>query len=100
MVAGMGNRTGGADISAAQAGDTIVFMLDDTEPFLFVKLENLGRADINTHLAAAAGLFMDGDFKFHITFLLMARGAALPRVIAISSGMPPKAWVAQERQGS
>jgi len=100
MVAGMGNCTGGADISAAQAGDTIVFMLDHTEPFFIVKLEHLGRADINTHLAATAGLFMDGDLQFHITFLLMAREAAFPRVIAISSGMPPIAWVAQERQGS
>lgn len=100
MVAGVGNRTGWADISAAQTGDAVIFMLDYAEPFFFVKLEYLGRADINTHLAATAGLFMYGDLQFHITFLLMARGAAMPLVIAISRGMPPKACVAQERQGS
>ncbi|BDV44180.1 hypothetical protein GURASL_31030 [Geotalea uraniireducens] len=73
-------------------------MFHDAEPLLLVIGEDLGGADIDAHPAAATGLFMDQYFE-HQQFLLITwewRG----RLTTISSGIVPRAWVAQERQGS
>ena len=59
MVVVMGNGAGGTDEGAGETGDAVFGMAYHAEPFLFIKIKDLGGTDIHTHLAAPAGLVVD-----------------------------------------
>ncbi len=95
----MGNSPGWTDKAAAQAADTIVDRLDHRFPGIFIKPEDIGRADVDTEPAAATRLVTNFHLQ-HDQPLLTLRIISPFTVISTSSSILPTAWVEQARHGS
>lgn len=99
MIVFMGYGAGRTQVSAGKAGYAVFWMPDQGKVFFIVIFEHIRRADVSAHAASPACLFMKMH-DYHTESLLMVLSVFPFSVMTISSGMDPRAWVAQERQGS
>lgn len=99
MIVFMGYGARRTQISAGKAGYAVFRMPDQGKMFFLVIFENIRRADVSAHGASPACLFVKKHF-YHTESLLMVLSVFPFSVMTISSGMDPRAWVAQERHGS
>jgi hypothetical protein len=89
-----------ADIATGQTANAIFGMVNFTQPLFLAKAQDSGRANIDTQFTATTGPLMDHDLNRIHPVLLTERSNSPARWIVISIGIFPRAWVAQERQGS